>query len=140
MVWIRFLAGTNSGCSFSVDSYHTRAFSNSSCEGQRDRRERDTSLWLSMYRDFFLLEKHLCARSILQCFLNGSTSLMVELRGLEGNITPKAQYHKGKEGRAQEPKGKGRLTLQRSDPTVRANIAEYQPHARHCAGCFMKTI
>lgn len=34
MVCIRFLAGTNSGCSFSVDSYHTSAFSNSSCEGK----------------------------------------------------------------------------------------------------------
>lgn len=81
MVWIRFLAGTNSGCSFSVDSYHTSAFSNSSCEGQGDNCERGTATGLNIYWDFHpppLSKSTSVLVTILQYVLDGSKSIAEE--------------------------------------------------------------
>ena len=117
MVWIRFLAGTNSGCSFRVDSYHTSAFSNSSCEGQRRKCEghchqtKDT-FRLSLLSRPHPFKKHLRASDNLQYFLilNGSKLLRKTLRPGRGEQLPPSPTttHKENHGRAQEPEGEGR--------------------------------
>ena len=123
MVWIRFLAGTNSGCSFRVDSYHTSAFSNSSCEGQRGKCEghchqtKDT-FRLSLLSRPHPFKKHLRACDNLQYFLilNGSKLLRKTLRpgGGRGTTTSIPNYNSQRKPR-QSPRtrGRGQRTVQR---------------------------
>ena len=106
MVWIRFLAGTNSGCSFRVDSYHTSAFSNSSCEGQRDRVR---GVWPPDSTDVvtsFFLKSASVVVTVLQYSLSASKSLRkTEVQGTTASIPEATDWENY--GAAQEPEAKG---------------------------------